>query len=557
MDLKNEYINIRTKYSENITPSSEYRKKNLEIMPGIDFRKKLNSNIIPDQLSGSTTKKEKSFKFYKKFVNGIKKEGQKFVNNDNNNGESDNFINMVNNMMGQIMVKNKDMRRSFNMPKKKKNENNDNNDNNEYNEEQHYKRRSTINKNKKRERYIKNIIFIQRKFRIYMDKKKSYEELINNSNNYLSIQEIKDKTKEELEIELVKYIGRIKELLNLINYNINKINFIENNNKKLKNKIKKNSVLKIKKQENFNIIGKNPLTKKKTNEKDNKTILKNAYNNSTTNKRVTIIDIKDQNFILNIYKNENNKDIKNNIQTVKFEKNNYIIEDSNKEKIYNENIYYNYNDNIYTYYNENNQNENDNNNKIDNNNNKENNENNNENIEIKENPEEKEKRIKKSRGLRKLLAKKTQEKKEILKKYFNKFYLAGIYMSIRKRVKKKTLEARKSKNKAKSIERRATVIDYLGDKNLFNFSVREEESYDICIDKKKQLLTKIIYRKDRILNLIKKTTLQKLNLRAKLISLKLNKQDRKNYLKSKTKKKNKIKSKSVTSININNSFNNE
>ena len=156
-----------------------------------------------------------------------------------------------------------------------------------------------------------------------------------------------------------------------------------------------------------------------------------------------------------------------------------------------------------------------------------------------------------------MLAKKTQEKKEILKKYFNKFYLAGIYMSIRRKVRKKTIESKKSKNKSKSLERRGTVISCFDNKNLFNFSVREEESYDICIDKRKQLLTKIIYRKDRILNLIKKTALQKLNLRAKLISLKLNKQDRKNYLKSRNKKKNKIKSKSVESNNINNSFNNE
>ena len=551
MDLKNEYINFKTKYSEYISPSTQYRKKKLEIIPGNEFKKKLNSNIIPEHLTCSTSKKEKSFKFYKKFVNGIKKEGQKYVNDDINNGQSENFINMVNSMMGQIIVKSKDMRRSFNIPKKRNKENSENNENDEYNDERQRKRRSTINKNKKRERYIKNIIFIQRKFRIYMDKKKSYEELINNYNNYnyLSIQEIKDKNKEDLEIELVKYIGRIKELLNMINYYINKINFIEINNKKLKNKIKKNSVLKIKKQENFTIIGKCPLAKKKSNEKENKKILKNGYNNSTTNKRVTIIDIKDQNFILNIYKNENNNDIKNNIQRVKFEKNNYILENNNnniKENIYSQNIYdYNYNGNIYEYNQENIQNKNETEN------------NNEENIEIKENPEEKEKRLKKSRGLRKLLAKKTQEKKEILKKYFNKFYLAGIYMSIRRKVRKKTIESKKSKNKSKSLERRGTVISCFDNKNLFNFSVREEESYDICIDKRKQLLTKIIYRKDRILNLIKKTALQKLNLRAKLISLKLNKQDRKNYLKSRNKKKNKIKSKSVESNNINNSFNNE
>ena len=130
-------------------------------------------------------------------------------------------------------------------------------------------------------------------------------------------------------------------------------------------------------------------------------------------------------------------------------------------------------------------------------------------------------------------------------------------MSIRKRVKNKTLEAKKSKNRAKSIERRGTVIDYNPNPNLFNFSVEEEKSEEINIDKRKQLLIKIIYRKDRILTLIKKTTLQKLNLRAKLISLKLNKKDRKTYLKSKTKKKNKIKSKSVSSFNNNNSFNNE
>ena len=46
-----------------------------------------------------------------------------------------------------------------------------------------------------------------------------------------------------------------------------------------------------------------------------------------------------------------------------------------------------------------------------------------------------EKRHTKGRGLRKILNKKAKEKKELLRKYFHKFYQAGILLALRKGTK--------------------------------------------------------------------------------------------------------------------------
>ena len=125
-------------------------------------------------------------------------------------------------------------------------------------------------------------------------------------------------------------------------------------------------------------------------------------------------------------------------------------------------------------------------------------------------------------------------------------------MAIRKGVRKKNNDKRnKNNNRARSAEqRRGTTINIMQDVNLFNLSAREKEIDNINA-KKKELLTKIIYRKDRIKNLLMKTTFEKFNLRAKLLSLKADKMERMNYSrnKNKLKKKGKKSSKSVPQSN--------
>ena len=73
-----------------------------------------------------------------------------------------------------------------------------------------------------------------------------------------------------------------------------------------------------------------------------------------------------------------------------------------------------------------------------------------------------------------------------------------------------------------------------------------EEEIDINIARRNELLEKIFYRKDRIRTIIMKTTFQKFNLRAKLLSLKADKKERKSISNSKNRgKKRKNTSKSV------------
>ena len=236
--------------------------------------------------------------------------------------------------------------------------------------------------------------------------------------------------------------------------------------------------------------------------------------------------------------------IEKNHEKSQFNINNYhIIINNNENKIKKDN-----NDN-----NNNNNNDNKNENLIDNDNNKENVEK----IEIEENPEEKKERIKKSRGLRKLLTKKVKEKKELLRVYFKKFYLGGLYMSIRQGVRKKTLEMKKLRTENKRVK---SVEHKRGSKflqnNLFNFSVREEEEendndHNNNIKRRNHLLTKIIYRKDRIHTLVLKSIFQKLNLRVKLLSLNaVKKEQSKNRTKGKKKYKRKSQSLEQKFVNI-------
>ena len=359
----------------------------------------------------------------------------------------------------------------------------------------------TFNKQKSFDNDLKSIILIQRKFKEYKNKKISFEQMIKEKPNYLSFQQIKNKTKDELEIELIKNINKNKELSDIINYLKNKIEILDKKNKTLeKNNNKKKSELGIEKQGDIHIINNELVINhnfKKNNSKemnDNKTILKKdkKQQNTKGKKRVTICDNNDQADIIKKLNNLNN--------------------DSSNNQINEGNI-------IKT--------------------------------EMIEDPKEKNERIKKSRGLRKLLTKRGKEKKEILRKYFRKFYLSGIFMSIRQSVRHKNMDIKdRNAKRTKSVDQSRTMPISKGAKYYLNDNDEDDEVIQqnkAVKIKKKLLLSKIVYRKDRVLTLILKKSFQKLNLRVKLISLQAAQKERlaRTKTKSKLRKKSKHKSKSV------------
>ena len=328
--------------------------------------------------------------------------------------------------------------------------------------------------------------------------------MMNEKQNYLSFEQIKNKTKDELEIELIKSINKNKELSDIINYLKNKIEILEKKNKKLEKKdTKEKTDLGFEKKKDTNIIDNelatNPNFKKSNSNEinENKTILKKDKKNQSTKgkKRVTICDNSDQADLIKKINNLNNDSANqpNNVANI-----------------------------IKT--------------------------------EMIEDPKEKNERIKKSRGLRKLLTKRGKEKKDNLRKYFRKFYLAGIFMSIRQGMKQKTLDIKDRKTKrTKSVDQGRQMTVNKGAKYQLNDNDEDDEIMEqnkAVKIKKKLLLSKIVYRKDRAQTLILKKSFQKLNLRVKLISLQAAQKERlaRTKTKSKLRKKNKFKSKSVDAI---------
>ena len=418
--------------------------------------------------------------FYKRFVNGLKNAKE---NNNKDATKSDNegqFMNMVNKMMDQILIKNKNLRNTINGSQNKE---------------------ITLNKQKTFDNDLKSILLIQKKYKEYKNKKISFEQMMKEKQNYLSFKQIKNKNKDELEIELIKSINKNKELFDIINYLKNKIEILDKKNKNLeKINTKEKTELGIEKQEDINIIKKglviNPNFNKNNSKEinDNNSILKKDKRNQSTKgkKRVTICDNNDQADIIKKVNNINNDSSK---------------KSNNEGKV------------IKT--------------------------------EMIENPIEKNERMKKSRGLRKLLTKRGKEKKDTLRKYFRKFYLAGIFMSIRQGLKQKTLDIKDRKTKrTKSVDQGRPVTVNRGAKYSLNDNDEDnEENEEINKNKikKKLLLSKIVYRKDRVQTVILKKNFQKLNLRAKLISLQEAQKERlaKSKTKSKLRKKKIFKSKSV------------
>ena len=87
-------------------------------------------------------------------------------------------------------------------------------------------------------------------------------------------------------------------------------------------------------------------------------------------------------------------------------------------------------------------------------------------------------RIQKARGLRKLLSRKGSEKKEKLRKYFYKFYKAGIFSKVRsvRRVTKKYLER---KNSAMLLQRKNNLKNTLAN---FETNINEKTNLKLNLD---------------------------------------------------------------------------
>ena len=152
----------------------------------------------------------------------------------------------------------------------------------------------------------------------------------------------------------------------------------------------------------------------------------------------------------------------------------------------------------------------------------------------------------KARNLRKLMAKKEKEKIVTLRKYFNKFYTNGLLCKLKRNAKysKSTKNVRfnmdlefynEEENKKEQKEEELTLLD--------KKRIEEKKKKDELDLKRISALKVIIFKKDRHITIIKKKTLEKLNLRAKLMSLESLKKDKKRDLAKSTRiKKKKLKS---------------
>ena len=105
-------------------------------------------------------------------------------------------------------------------------------------------------------------------------------------------------------------------------------------------------------------------------------------------------------------------------------------------------------------------------------------------------------RLKKSRGLRKLMNKKAQEKQEMLRQYFFKFYRQGIYTHIRRAQRRRSVELKASIN--------LNIEGLLGQKQpqkaddtFTRLKQKQEKEKEELKQKVVKILKKIFYKTDR------------------------------------------------------------
>jgi hypothetical protein len=140
----------------------------------------------------------------------------------------------------------------------------------------------------------------------------------------------------------------------------------------------------------------------------------------------------------------------------------------------------------------------------------------------------------KARNLRKIMAKKEKEKIDKLRKYFYQFYTNGMLCKLRKNAKFSRLH----KNAHFHLDSKEYNKDDLDENKeeltlLDKKRIEEDMKRNELEQKKLNSLRAIIFKKDRQLTLAKRKTIEKWNLRAKIMSLdSLNKNQKYNKLKS-------------------------
>lgn len=177
----------------------------------------------------------------------------------------------------------------------------------------------------------------------------------------------------------------------------------------------------------------------------------------------------------------------------------------------------------------------------------------NDNTDKKKEEEEKEalRRRSKSRDLRRLISKRNKEKQEMLRKYFFKFQMAGLFSAIKKEIKKSSRV---------NSPRQSRDLTYCSSSSIFTSTNEEQKFERVKVDEKDEernklinsKLSAIVFKKDRILKKKLKSYFEQYNLRAKVLSLKPGAGIRRG-----SKKKKSSKSKAKKNNKKNNEVNNE
>jgi hypothetical protein len=205
--------------------NTERNSKKLENNSDIKRKRRLTSkDELVETIDLNTQKGKISKKFYDQFVNVIKKSIKNKSNEKSKDEENNNkFTNIMNKMMDQIIIKNNNLNSEIKTPGSaiKKTYNRQLSYNKDYN-------------NKDYTENLENIKVIQRKFKNFKNKQNVYDDVLNKREKLISINDIKKLNKNELEIILIKYMNKINELYNVIQYYQDKVSVIEIENKKYK-----------------------------------------------------------------------------------------------------------------------------------------------------------------------------------------------------------------------------------------------------------------------------------------------------------------------------------
>ena len=166
-------------------------------------------------------------------------------------------------------------------------------------------------------------------------------------------------------------------------------------------------------------------------------------------------------------------------------------------------------------------------------------------------------RREKARNLRKLMMKKEKEKLEKLRLYFYKFHTNGMLFQLKKNAKKSFSTKNVLINIEEMIRSNDKKIEEI-ELTLLDKKIIEQKAENEKLQKRRMdALKTVFYKTDRQYTLIKRKTIEKWNLRAKILSL--SKFTTSELKKSETKKKKKLKKSCRTKKekNIDNEINNE